>query len=414
MSRDHKQYFVGVGLDISECKQLEDQLRQAQKMEPMGTLTGGIDHDFNNIPTASIGNGNPPNTKMAIDDPLQHNVDQILSSASRAAQLMQDLPAVSGKQIINPQQVNLNEIIRKLEPFLVRLIREDVWLMTDLTDKDATVQADSGQIEQALINLATNARDAMPDGGTLHIDTDLIDLDDEFVRTHPGSKRGKYAMIFITDSGTGMDEKTRQKIYEPFLTTKEVGKGTGLGLAMVYGMVKQHNGYIDVTSEVGKGTTFVIYLPAVQAEIPKAKLADAVSVKGSRETILVAGDDEAIRGLIKDMLQEFGYAVILAEDGEDALNKFRENRDKIQLLLFDVIMPKKDGKEVYEEIKGINPAVKAIFLSGYEADRIHREKVLEEGLNFIIKPFAVNTLLDEVRLMLDSRCEKRTSGNTPL
>jgi two-component system NtrC family sensor kinase len=402
MSMDHKQYLVGVGLDISERKQLEDQLRQAQKMASIGTLAGGIAHDFNNILTAIIGYGNLLNLKMPIDDPLRHKVDQILSSASRATQLARSLLAYSGKRIINPQPVSLNEIVRKLEPFLVRLIREDVELMTALTDEDATVRADSGQIEQALMNLATNARAAMPDGGTLHIDTDLIDLDDEFARTHPGSKPGKYATISVTDSGTGMDEKTRQKIYEPFLTAKEVGKGTGLGLAMVYGMVKQHNGYIDVTSEVGKGTTFVIYLPAVQAEIPEAKPAGAVFVKEGGETILVADDDEAIRGLTKDMLEEFGYTVLLAEDGEDALNKFRENRDKIQLLLFDVIMPKKNGKDVYEEIKGMNPAVKAIFLSGYAADLIQRKGVLEEGLNFIVKPFAVNTLLDEVRRVLNS------------
>ncbi len=459
MRKDHKQYLVAVGLDISEHKHLE--LRQAQKMEPSGALTGGVDYDFNNIPTANIGNGNLPNTKTVIDEPIEHYDDQFLSLASSVAQLMQDLPAVSGEQIISSEDVNLNELIRELEPFLARLIGDDVWLMVDLTDKDATIHADPGQIEQALINLTTNARDAMPDGGRLHIDTDLIDLDDEFVRTHPGSKSGKYAMIFISDSGTGMDEKTRQKIYEPFLTTNAVGLGTGLGLAMVYDMVKQHNGYIDVSSEVGKGTTFVIYLPAVQAEIPKVIPADAVSVpedleaipaaddagavsasvpedleaipaaddagavsasvpedleaileaddagavsasvSEDREAILVADDDEVVRGLINDMLQEFGYTVILAEDGEDAVNKFRENKDKIQLLISDVMMPKKNGKEVYEEIKGIKPSVKAIFLSEYGADLMHRKEFLVERLNFIIKPFAVNTFLDEVRLVLD-------------
>jgi PAS domain S-box-containing protein len=402
MSMDQRKYLVGVGLDISERKRLEEQLRHAQKIESIGTLAGGIAHDFNNILTAIIGYGNLLNMKMPIDDPLRHNVDQILSSAGRAAQLTQGLLAYSRKQIINPQPVDLNELVRKLERFLARLIGEDVELMTALTDKDATVQADSGQIEQVLMNLATNARDAMPDGGILHIDTDRIDLDDEFARAHPGSRPGKYVLISVTDSGVGMDENTREKIFEPFFTTKEVGKGTGLGLSMVYGIVKQHNGYINVASGVGKGTTFSIYLPAVQAEITQAKLLDTDSVKEGTETILVAEDDEAIRGLAKDMLEEFGYTVILAEDGEDAVNKFRDRSDTIQLLLLDMIMPKKNGKEVYEEIKGMKPDIKAIFLSGYTADLIQKRGVLEEGLNFIVKPFAINALLDEVRLVLDS------------
>ena len=467
MSRDTKTYLVGVGLDISERKQLEDQLRQTISREPSGVLTGGITGDVDNIPRASIGYEDLLNMTMSPpDDRLRNDVDQTLSQASSAEQQSRDLQAEGGKQIGNHQPVDINEIINKLGPSLAQLVGEDVWLMADLTDKDATVQADSGQIEQALIQLVTNARNSMPDGGTLHIDTDVVDLDDEFVRTHPGSRPGKYAMIFISDSGTGMDEKTRQKIYEPFLKAEESGKG--MGLAMVYGMVKQHNGYIDVVSEVGKGTTFVIYLPAVKAEISESTPADAFPAAGDREavpveseddaagelvsmaedreavpveseddaagepvstaedreaipvaedgeairdevsaaetrkTILVAGEDEAIRGLIRDMLQEFGFAVIMAQDGEDALKKFTENRDKIRLLISDVMMSKKNGKELFEEIKGMKPAVKAIFVSEYEADRVQGKGVPDEGLNFIIKPFAVNTLLEVVNLALDS------------
>ena len=423
MSREARAYFVGVGLDISDRKHLEEQLRQTKSREPSGALTGGIAGDVESIRRASIGYEDLLNMTMPpLDVPLRNDADQTLSQASSAEPPLRDLPADSGMHTSNRQPVNINEIIKKQGPYLAQLIGEDIWLMADLTDKDATVQADSGQIEQALIHLATNARNAMPHGGTLHIDTDLVDLDDEFVRTHPGSRPGKYAMIFITDSGTGMDEKTRQKIYEPFLKAEEAGKGTGL--ALVYGMVKQHNGYIDVVSEVGKGTTFVIYLPAVQSEISESTLSDAVSAMEDREaipaegegeavgelvsaaeirkTILVAGEDEAVRGLIKDMLQEFGYEVIMAQDGEDALNKFTENRDKIQLLISDVMMSKKNGKELYEEIKGINPTVKAIFLSEYEADRICGKGVPDEGLNFIIKPFAVHTLLEGVNLALES------------
>ncbi len=402
MTMDHRHYLVGVGLDISERKRLENQLRHAQKMESIGTLAGGIAHDFNNILTAIIGYGNLLNMKMRVGDPLRNNVDRILSSASRAAQLTQGLLAYSRRQAINPQPVNLNDIVRKLEPFLAPLIGEDVELVTALTDKDVTVQADAGQVEQVLMNLATNARDAMPEGGALQIRTDRIDLDNEFASTHPGGRPGTYAAISVIDSGIGMNEQTKQKIFEPFFTTKDVGKGTGLGLSIAYGIVKQHDGYIDATSELGKGSTFTVYLPSIRADAPGVNSSASAPVKAVRETILVAEDDAAIRDLAQEALGQFGYRVILAEDGEDALSKFKENRDNIRLLLLDVIMPKKNGQEVYEEIQGMNPGIRAIFLSGYTADLVHRKGVLKEGLNFIVKPFAVNVLLDEVRAVLDS------------
>jgi PAS domain S-box-containing protein len=400
VSMDHKQYLVGVGLDISERKQLEDQLRQAQKMESIGTHEGGIVRDFNDVLTTIADSGNQPNMKMPIGDILRHDADQIISSANSSAQFTQSLHADIRMQIMNPKPVSLNDIVRKLGPYLTRLIGEDVELVMALTDKDVTVQADAELIEQVLMNLATNARDAMPDGGTLHIYSDRIDLDDESAMTHPCGKPGKYAMIAVADSGTGMGERTRQEIFEPFLTVKKAGRG--MGLATVCDVIEQHKGSIDVMSEVDKGTTVFIYLPAIQPNLTEEKSADVVADKEARETILVAENDEAIRWLAKDMLEEFGYTVILAEDGEDALNKFGENRDKIQLLLLDVIMPKKNGKETYEEIKSMNPDIKAVFLSGHTADLIHKKGVLEKGLNVIIKPFAVTALLDKVRLVLDS------------
>jgi len=400
VSMDNKQYLVGVGLDISERKKLQDQLMQAQKMESVGTLDGGIVSDFNDILTAVVDYGNLLNMKTPISDPLRHDADQIDSPADSAAQLTQSLHADSTKQIMNPKPVNLNDIVRKLGPFLTRLIGEDVELVMALTDKDVTVQADPGLIEQVLMNLATNARDAMPDGGTLHIHSDRIDLDDELAMTHPCGKPGKYAMIAVAGSGTGIDEKTRQRTFESSLTTKKAEWETGL--EMVYDVVKQHKGSIDVMSEVDKGTTVTIYLPAFQANLAEERSADVVSDNKGRETILVAEDDEAIRWLTKDMLEEFGYTVILADNGEDALNKFGENRDKIQLLLLDVIMPKKSGKETYEEIKRMNPEIKAIFLSGHTADLHLKKGILKEELNVIIKPFAVTALLDKVRLVLDS------------
>jgi PAS domain S-box-containing protein len=400
VSMDHKRYLVGVGLDISERKQLEDQLRQAQNRESIGTLDGGIVCDFNDILTAIVDYENLLNMKMSIGDPLRHDDDRILPSVSSAAHLTQSLHADSRKLVMNTRLVNLNDIVRKLGPFFTRLIGEDVELVISLTDKDVTVQADPGLMEQVLMNLATNARDAMPDGGTLRIRSDSIDLDDEFAMTHHCGKPGKYAMFAVAESGTVMEEKTRQRTFEHILSTKKAERETGL--AMVCDIVQQHKGFVDVMSEIDKGTTAAIYLPAIQANLTEEKSADVISDKEGRETILVAADDEAIRLLAKDMLEEFGYTVILAEDGEDALNKFKENREKIQLLLLDMIMPNTSGKKTYEEIKSRNPDIKAIFLSGHTTDLIHEKGILEEGLNIIIKPFAVSALLEKVRLVLAS------------
>ncbi len=401
MTMNEKRYFVGLGIDISERRRLEDQLRQSQKMESIGTLAGGISHDFNNILTAIIGYGSLMQMKMRVDDPLRYNVDQILASANRAANLTQGLLAYSRKQILNPQPVNLNEIIRKVECLLVRLIGEDLELKTILTDKDVTVLADAGQIEQVLMNLVTNARDAMPEGGCLFIETDTIELDEESAKTHESCKPGTYAVIVVTDSGMGMDETTRERIFEPFFTTKEEGRGTGLGLAMVYGIIKQHNGSVEVESEVGKGTVFKIYLPVIRQESKEAHPAELPPIKGGTETILVAEDDETVRTLTCSILEQFGYTVIQAVDGEDAVNKCMQNLDKVRLLLLDVIMPKKNGKEVYEKIRIFQPDMKALFLSGYTADIIGQKELPGKELDFILKPVPVNDLLRRVRKMLD-------------
>jgi CheY-like chemotaxis protein len=261
--------------------------------------------------------------------------------------------------------------------------------------------ADSGHIEQVLMNLATNARDAMPEGGILSIETGLVEIDDELIKTHGYGKQGKYAFISVTDSGVGMDEETRQKIFEPFFTTKEVDKGTGLGLSVIYGIIKQHDGFIDVYSEPGKGTKFKIYLPQIKAGIKEAAKTELFSVEKGTETVLVAEDNESVRRLIKDILQQYGYKVIEAGDGEEAIENYKEQEEEIDLLLLDVIMPKRNGKEVYEEIKGMKPDVKALFLSGYSEDLLQKKGVLEKGINFIFKPVAVNDLLRKVRGVLD-------------
>jgi two-component system cell cycle sensor histidine kinase/response regulator CckA len=402
MSMNERRYFVGVGIDVSERKRLEDQLRQSQKMESIGTLAGGIAHDFNNILTAIIGYGSLLQMKMGEGDRLRYNVEQILSAANRASLLTQGLLAYSRKQIINPQPVRVNTVIQKLEMLLQRLIGEDVVLKTLLGDADATVMADAGQLEQVLMNLATNARDAMPDGGDLFLETGRIELNEASAKELGFEKPGAYAFITVTDSGTGMDEKTRQRIFEPFFTTKAVGKGTGLGLAMVYGIIEQHKGAITVDSEKDRGSTFKIYLPAVPAAGRHEQPVELPPIRGGNETVLVAEDDELVRKFTRQVLEQFGYTVIEAEDGEDAVKKFMENRERIKLLILDVIMPKKNGREAYAKITIFSPGVKALFLSGYTADIMHKQGLLEPGVNFIMKPVPVNDLLRKVRAILDN------------
>lgn len=403
MIMNDKPYLVGVGTDISERKRLEDQLRHSQKMESIGTLAGGISHDFNNVLTAIIGYGSLLQMKMRDDDPLRHNVDQIIASANRAASLTQGLLAYSRKQVLNPQQVNLNDIIKKVERLLTRLIGEDVELKCILTDKDVTVLADAGQLEQIMMNLVTNARDAMPDGGYLYIETQRVDLDESSAKTHDVRKPGTYAQILVTDSGMGMDQQTQERIFDPFFTTKEFGRGTGLGLAMVYGIIKQHNGFVEVESEVGMGTTIKIYLPVAPRAMEETQAVDLPVVKGGTETILVAEDDETVRNFIASALTQFGYSVIQAENGEDAVKKFMANRGAIKLLLLDVMMPKKNGKEVYDKIRIFEPDIKTLFLSGYPSDILSQKGLLEKGLNFIYKPIPMNNLLRKVRAILDGK-----------
>ncbi len=387
--------------DITERKKLEEQLLQAQKMEAVGQLAGGIAHDFNNILTAIIGYGNLLNTEIGKDDLLRTYALRILRSAERAANLTKGLLAFSRRQMISPKSVNLNEIIKGVERLLASLLGEDIELSVIPADKDLTIIADSSQIEQVLMNLATNSRDAMPDGGSLTIRTELVEFDNEFIKIHGYGRPGFYAFISVEDTGAGMDEETKERIFEPFFTTKEVGKGTGLGLSMAYGIIRQHDGYISVYSKPGKGTTFKIYLPLIKSTIEEEKPVAFPSIKRGTETVLIAEDDVEVRELTKKVLVGAGYKVLEAKDGTDALKVFIENKDKIHLLILDVIMPKKNGKEVYDEIKKERPDIKAVFMSGYNADVIHNKGILEEGLDFIPKPLLPDELLRKIREILD-------------
>ena len=396
--------FIGSSLDISEHRNLEGQMRHAVKMESIGTLAGGVAHDFNNILTAIIGYGQLTLMTMAPDDPQRLNIQHMLEGADRAARLTKDLLLFSRKQISERKPVNLNEIISTVEKFIVRVIGEDIVCQIHLPEKPLSVLADSHQLEQVLMNFATNARDAMPTGGTFSITAEEIILHRDFIAAHGFGTPGAYALLTVADSGHGMDEKTRNRIFEPFFTTKEVGKGTGLGLAVTYGIIKQHEGYINVYSEPGQGATFRVYLPLTSTKAPaeKSPVEEETPPQGT-ETILVAEDDGALRTLTKTVLNQFGYKVIEAVDGEEAVRKFSENQAVIQLLLLDIIMPKMNGREAFEAINKIRPGIKTIFMSGYAPETIREKAGLGDFVPLLAKPLSPTELLQKVRETLDQQ-----------
>jgi len=385
-----------------ERKKLQNQLYQVQKMESVGQLAGGIAHDFNNILATIMGYGSIMQDSMKEDDPNRESLEEIMNSADRAANLTQSLLAFSRKQLINPKEIEINEHILRIEKFLTRIIGEDIILTTELLSEKLWIYADATQIEQVLMNIAANARDAMPSGGRLIISTYSEFLKEDDVITIGYGIAGECAVIEISDTGTGMDEETRKKIFDPFFTTKETGKGTGLGLSIVYGIIRQNKGHISVYSEKGKGTTFRIYLPLITAEkISEPSSLKEISINGGVETILLAEDNETLREINSKVLKNYGYTVISAENGEEAILKFRENKDRIDIIILDIIMPKKNGREVFDEAKRLRPDIKVLFTSGYPADLIAKQGVLEKGINFIPKPSPTNKLLRKIRELLD-------------
>jgi PAS domain S-box-containing protein len=390
------------GEDITERKQLENQLRHANKLEAIGQLAGGVAHDFNNLLSAILGYGGMLHMSMAEDDPLRHDVDQILAAAERAAYVTKSLLAFSRKQIINPKPQDINEILLRGEKLLRRLIGEDIEVRTRLEPGGVTVYADAVQIEQVLMNLATNARDAMPGGGVLTLGTARIVADADFARVHELNRPGSYAVVTVTDTGTGMDKATLEKVFEPFFTTKEVGKGTGLGLANVYGTIRQHNGSIEVASEPRRGTTFRIYLPAIQTAADDLQSSVVAEPPRGAETVLVAEDDATVRSMTHSILQKFGYTVIEAVDGEDAVRSFAKHRGAVDLVILDVMMPKKTGKAAYDEIVKLRPGVKTLFTSGHTAEVIHAKGLLDAHTPYLPKPATPAELLKKVREVLDA------------
>ncbi|GAB4346698.1 MAG: hypothetical protein Kow0099_28180 [Candidatus Abyssubacteria bacterium] len=392
---------VSVARDITERRQLERQLIQAQKMESIGTLAGGIAHDFNNLLGGILGYASFIKTKLDRQNEFFNYVNTIERSATRAAELTGQLLAFARGGKYEARVINLTTVIRDVLEIIGRTFDKSIVIEAHLCESLPTVEADAAQLEQALMNLCVNARDAMPNGGKLIIETDAVTLTDEYLRSHADARPGAYVILSVTDTGVGMDSATMQRVFEPFFTTKEEGKGTGLGLAMVYGVIKNHGGYINVYSEPGEGSTFKIYLPVNGTAETQDLLSLDTPLKGN-ELILVVDDEDSIRSLAKDILESHGYSVMLARDGEEAVKIYKEYRDRIHLTILDMIMPRMGGRETFLKLKSINPAVKTLLSTGYSQNGKAKE-ILDSGvLGFLQKPYHAEALLLKVRSVLDS------------
>jgi PAS domain S-box-containing protein len=394
---------VGSWSDITERKQLEDQYRQAQKMEAIGRLAGGVAHDFNNLLTVINGYGELLMSKLPAGDPARQLIQEVITAGNRAAGLTRQLLAFSRKAIIEPKLLNLQIVVSDLEKMLRRILGEDVRLATRFDPVLGTVKADVGQIEQVLVNLAVNARDAMPQGGELTIEVRNADLDESYTRDHAEARSGPYVLLAVSDTGCGMDEATMSHIFEPFFTTK--GElGTGLGLATVHGIIKQSGGHVAVYSEVGHGTTFKVYLPRIEQQAATAKSHAGLAVlPHGTETLLLVEDEDGVRALSQHVLKSCGYTVLVARDGIEALRVAREHPGRIDLLVSDVVLPRIGGRELSKQIKEIHPEAKVLYVSGYTDDVVVRHGILEARVAFLQKPFGPAGLASKVREVLDSK-----------
>jgi two-component system, cell cycle sensor histidine kinase and response regulator CckA len=389
-------------VDLTERKQLEEQLRMAQKMEAVGQLAGGIAHDFNNLIGVIIGYSDIVCENLPKVDPLRAKVEEVIKAGQRAAVLTRQLLAFSRRQVLEPKTLNLNAIVTDMHTMLPRLIGENIELPMVLESKLGSVKADRGQIEQVIMNLAVNARDAMPDGGKLTIETANVTFDEHYALRHNQVAPGSFVMLAVTDTGTGMDAETQAHIFEPFFTTKEQGKGTGLGLSTVFGVVKQSGGFVWLYSEPGQGTTFKIYLPTVPGE-PATEQHGVGSrdlAKGT-ETILLVEDEESLCKLTREMLQDSGYSVLVAHDGEQALEIASQHKGSIHLLLTDVVMPKMGGPALAKQLALLRPETKLLYMSGYTRSSAATQELAESGMGLLQKPFTRSTLTRKVRDVLD-------------
>ena len=395
--------IIEIVRDISAHRKLEEQFRQAQKMESIGTFAGGIAHDFNNILSAILGYAEIALEHLKEDHPARKSVHTILEAGLRASHLTKDLLMFSRKQVCRKEPVDVNLLITRIEKFIRRVIGEDIQFETRLAKEPLCVFADSHQLDQVLMNFATNARDAMPGGGYLTISTERLEIDRRFVDAHGFGRLGPHVRIAVADTGKGMDQQTAAKIFDPFFTTKEMGKGTGLGLSVVYGIVMEHQGHVLVETEPGKGTVFTVTLPLIEEskrEEPRGE--DRERVRGGSETILLAEDDGAVRELYVRVLEQFGYTVLTAVNGEEAVRVFAGHPDTVDLLILDLVMPRMNGKQALEAIHRIRPGMKGVFISGYAPENIQQKDLLEVHMEILYKPVSPKELLRVVRTLLDA------------
>lgn len=396
----------GYIFDDTRRKELEDQLRQSQKMEAIGMLAGGMAHDFNNLLTVINGHTELSLRRLNQDDLLYCKLETIKEAGERASSLTRQLLAFSRKQILQPKVLDLNKVIFEMNKMLQRLIGEDIDLLIGLAPDLGRVKADPGQIEQVLMNLSVNARDAMPKGGKLTIETANVEIDEGYANRHLSIRPGRYVMLAVSDTGCGMDAQTQERIFEPFFTTKGVGKGTGLGLSTVYGIVTQSGGHVGAYSEVGRGTTFKIYLPCVNKPVEEFKTsADDTQVLTGTETVLLVEDEEMVRNMTKEILQESGYQVLEAKHGHEALLIAEQHHGPIHLMLSDVVMPQMSGRELAQQLTPLRREMKVLYMSGYTDDAIVHHGVLDEGMAFIEKPFTANALTCKLRELLNAPVE---------
>jgi PAS domain S-box-containing protein len=394
---------IVLAYDVTERRSLEEQLRQSQKLEAVGQLAGGVAHDFNNLLTVITGYSDLSLRRLDKDNPLRSNLEEIRKAGERAASLTRQLLAFSRKQVLQPKVLQLNAIVADVDKMLRRLIGEDIDSLTVLEPSLGQVKADPGQIEQVILNLAVNARDAMPKGGKLTIETANVYLDNQYVRRHTAILPGHYVMLAVSDTGCGIDAETQVRMFEPFFTTKEQGKGTGLGLSTVYGIVKQSGGNIWVYSEVGKGTTFKIYLPRIDGvtEMNEARDTPAELPQG-RETVLLTEDEEQVRQMIRKILEMNGYHVLEASGGDEALAIYKQHEGQIDLIMTDVVMPQMSGRELAQSLEVLHPGIKVLYMSGYTDDAIVRHGLLDQEIAFLQKPFTPDALMRKVREVLDA------------
>jgi two-component system, cell cycle sensor histidine kinase and response regulator CckA len=406
--------LVIVNRDITARKRLEEQFRQAQKMEAVGQLSGGIAHDFNNLLGVIIGYGEILQEGLPSSHALRHSADEILSAGRRAASLTRQLLAFSRQQVLEPRVLVLNTVVSDMENMLRRLIGENIDLTSNLSPALGAIKADPGQLEQVIMNLAVNARDAMPGGGKLMIETANTEMDESFVKRYPYPVQpGPYVRLTVSDTGCGMDAKTRARIFEPFFTTKEKGQGTGLGLSMVYGVVKQSEGYIDVYSEPGMGTTFKIYLPRIDEAVTPGKAESALSstLRGS-ETVLLVEDEGALRALTRNLLETCGYTVLEAKSGTEALDVSQQHSGAIDLLLTDVVMPGISGRLLADQLVQLRPQIRVVYMSGYTGQTVGAHGILDPGSLFLQKPFTRDALARKIREALDQKQKSSSAAGS--